>query len=47
MENKTKTKQRIYKIPEVKYRKLLRYRERLLIMKPLIRQLNRYIDRVV
>jgi hypothetical protein len=40
-------KKRTIKMPEVKYRRLRRYRERLLKMKPLIRQLNRYIDRVV
>jgi hypothetical protein len=35
------------KMPEVKYRRLRRYQERLLKMKPLIRLLNRYIDRGV
>lgn len=35
------------KLSEVKYKRLWRYKERLLKMKPLIRMLNRYIDRVV
>lgn len=35
------------RMPERQYRKLRRDRERLLKMKPLIRMLNRYIDRVV